>query len=75
MQVSTHLWFHNPGRKWLPDVWWEVLLRMGGKMYGQHQAERCPGHRAGKGQIHLLNIHLADKGLWGAWPWVSEAPW
>lgn len=44
-------------------------------MFGPHQAERCPGHRAGKGQIHLLNIHLVGKGLWGVRPWVSEAPW
>lgn len=64
-QASTHLWFHNPGRKWLPDVSWEDLLHMGGMTYVPYQAEKCPGHRAGKGQIHLLNIHRVDTGLQG----------
>lgn len=34
-------------------------------MCGPHQAERCPGHRVGKGQIHLLNIHLVGIDLEG----------
>lgn len=42
-------------------------------MYGPHRAERCPGHRAGKAQIHLLNIHPVDTGLQGVMV-LSEAP-
>lgn len=62
---SPHLWFHSPGRKWLPGVWSGGLPRRASRRYGRLQAGMCPGRRAGRVQSHRRNIHQVGTDLGG----------
>lgn len=72
---SPHLWFHSPGRKWLPGVWWGGLPHRGSRKCGRPQAGMCPGHRAGRVQSHLQNIPQVGTDLGKPMTLSEQGPW
>lgn len=62
-KLRPHLWFHSPGRKWLPSVWWGALPHKRSRKYGRLQAGMCLGHRAGRVRSHPQNIRQVGTDL------------
>lgn len=62
-KLCPHLWFHSPGRKWLPSVWWGALPHKRSRKYGRLRAGTCRGHRAGRVRSRPQNIRQVGTDL------------